>query len=80
MAGTEEFEANCPACAQALAVLARIEEKMDAALVGNPSAGQPGIWIRLDRVEQFVRAALWLAGVALVTAAGAVASAFSGNK
>jgi hypothetical protein len=50
------------------------------ALNGDPGAGQPGIWIRLDRVERFVSAALFLATTACIAAVGAVVSAFTGHK
>jgi hypothetical protein len=47
------------------------------ALNGDPGAGQPGIWIRLDRVERFVAAALFAATTAFIAAIGAVVSAFT---
>jgi hypothetical protein len=47
------------------------------ALNGNPGAGQPGIWIRIDRLERFVATALFLASTAFVAAIGAVVSAFT---
>lgn len=59
--------------------VAEIKALMYQALNGNPAAGQPGIWIRLDRVEQIVRVALWVAGLAITAAVTAVVSAFRAN-
>lgn len=60
--------------------IAEIKTMLGQALNGNPAAGQPGIWIRLDRVEQFLKAAIFIASTAFVAAVGAIVSAFSAHK
>jgi hypothetical protein len=49
------------------------------ALNGDPGAGQPGIWIRLDRMERFVATMVWCIGVIGAGLVGLVIEAFTGH-
>lgn len=60
--------------------VAEIKDLLHQALNGNPAAGQPGIWIRLDRLEQTARQLIWLAATSLTAALSALASAFLPHK
>lgn len=65
---------------QIAADVAECKGLLEEALHGKPSAGQPGIWIRLDRLEQVVKAALFVASTAMAASVAAVVSAFTGHK
>lgn len=60
--------------------VSEIKRMLGQALNGDPGQGQPGIWIRLDRVEQVVRAAIFIATTAFLAATAAIGSAFTGHK
>ena len=57
-----------------------LHAKIDAHFHGDPNAGQPGVWIRIDRIEQRAKGAVAVAMIALGAATTAVVSAFTGHK
>ena len=72
--------ANTDHLTELRADVAEIRGMLTEAMHGDPNGGRPGLWIRIDRLERFVAAALFIASTAFVAAVGAVVSAFTGHK
>ena len=57
-----------------LATLEASMQRISDALVGDLTETKPGLFVRVDRIEQNIRAIKWLAGGGLLTGAAAVAT------
>ena len=70
-----EFVQMCLVHSEQIKTMSEDVKVIRSFIEGN---GTPGLKVRVDRLEQFYRAAVWVLGVCFVAALGAIASITSG--